>query len=681
MPPTPLELSTLGHRIRHQRVAHGLTLDELGERVGVAGSQLSLIENGKREPKLSLLQAIATETGVQVTDLLSSEPPNRRAALEIELERAQRGSVFRQLGIAPGQGHQEHERRHASSRSSGLHRELQRREREAIATPEEARRANTELRLKMRDVDNYLPEIEKLAEKQLKSAGHVSGALTHRTVSIMAEQLGFELLYVSDLPHSARSVTDLEHGRIYLPPASIPGGHGLRSMALQAMAHRLLGHQRPTDYADFLQQRLEINYFAAACLMPETASVAFLAQAKKDRNLAVEDFRDAFGTTHESAGMRLTNLATRHLDIPLHFLRVDGSGAITRVYENDDLPLPMDVTGAVDGQIACRKWSARSAFDEQNRTTEHYQYTDTPAGHVLVLDADRHDLGRRVLDHGRRAVRRREVVPRPRERRSAPSRRAPTSRAAVGRRATSPRAGRARRGRARGCTCRCSRRSPAAPSPASTTTRCTSSSTGTSEPPLGYARAETPPPGAGRVVPRSRAPSPDAFPGSTIAFLGAVGSDAASGRDEGAVALERGGDLGVGRGIRREQLGDRIVGVPSDRERVRPDADDLAACDEQRAHHAVHAGTDRPQELRRARHRAVDVREVVLLERRQRHDLGGRRAAARRGSGHDIHRLAVVGEDLQAIGCRFRRRSGRPRAGAPSTTRSRATPAGPCEAM
>jgi XRE family transcriptional regulator, fatty acid utilization regulator len=376
---TGIELATLGHRIRHHRLASSMTLDELGALVGIAGSQLSLIENGKREPKLSLLQAIAQATGTDVSDLISGEPPNRRAALEIELERAQRSSVFRQLGIAPVKV--------TKSMSDetietilGLHRELQRREREAIATPEEARRANTELRLKMRDVDNYLPDIEKLAEKQLKSAGHVSGALTHRTVSIMAEQLGFELIYVSDLPHSARSVTDLEHGRIYLPPASIPGGHGLRSMALQAMAHRLLGHQRPTDYADFLRQRLEINYYAAACLMPETASVAFLSQAKRDRNLAVEDFRDAFGTTHESAGMRLTNLATRHLDIPLHFLRVDGSGAITRVYENDDLPLPVDVTGAVDGQIACRKWSARSAFDEQNRTTEHYQYTDTPAG-------------------------------------------------------------------------------------------------------------------------------------------------------------------------------------------------------------------------------------------------------------------------------------------------------------
>jgi XRE family transcriptional regulator, fatty acid utilization regulator len=376
---TPLQLSTLGHRIRHQRVSNGYTLDGLGELVGVAGSQLSLIENGKREPKLSLLQAIAAATGTDVTDLLSAEPPNHRAALELELERAQQSPVFRRLGV-PAVRVSKTMTDETIEAVLALHRELQRREREAIATPEEARRANTELRLRMRESDNHLPDIERLAEKQLKAAGHTTGALTHRTVSIMASQLGFELIYAGDLPHSARSVTDLENGRIYLPPASIPGGHGLRSMALQAMAHRLLGHTPPTDYADFLQQRLEINYYAAACLMPESASVAFLTQAKKDRNLAVEDFRDAFGVTHEAAGMRLTNLMTRHLGIGLHFLRVDGAGAISRAYENDGLPLPMDVTGSVEGQVVCRHFAARSAFTEQNRTTEHYQYTDTPGG-------------------------------------------------------------------------------------------------------------------------------------------------------------------------------------------------------------------------------------------------------------------------------------------------------------
>ncbi len=379
MPSTGLELTTLGHRIRHHRTSRGLTLDELGAQVGIAGSQLSLIENGKREPKLSLLQAIAEATGTEVADLISGEPPNRRAALEIELDRAQSSPVFRQLGITPVRVTKGMSDETIQS-ILGLHHELHRREREAIATPEEARRANTELRLRMREQGNYLADIEALAEKQLKAAGHVSGALTHRTVSIMAEKLGFELLYVDDLPHSTRSVTDLEHGRIYLPPASIPGGHGLRSMALQAMAHRLLGHTPPTDYADFLQQRLEINYFAACALIPESAGVAFLQQAKKDRNLAVEDFRDAFGVTHEAAAMRMTNLMTHHLDTRLHFLRVDETGAITRVYENDDLPLPMDVTGSVEGQPACRKFSARAAFEQQNRTTEHYQYTDTPSG-------------------------------------------------------------------------------------------------------------------------------------------------------------------------------------------------------------------------------------------------------------------------------------------------------------
>ncbi len=155
-----IHLTTLGHRIRHHRLANGYTLDELGSRVGVAGSQLSLIENGKREPKLSLLQSIALATGTEVADLISSEPPNHRAALEIELERAQESPVFRQLGIAPVRVTKGMSDETIES-LLGLHRELQRREREAIATPEEARRANTELRLRMRAQNNYLGDIER----------------------------------------------------------------------------------------------------------------------------------------------------------------------------------------------------------------------------------------------------------------------------------------------------------------------------------------------------------------------------------------------------------------------------------------------------------------------------------------------------------------------------------------
>ena len=373
------DLVTLGSRIRHFRVVAGLTLDQLGALVGIAGSQLSLIENGRREPRLTTLTAIAASLGVAVSTLLDDAPPTERARLEIKLERMQRSPVYASLGLpsvraAKSMGDE------TLAALVGLHHELARRSREAIATPEEARRANTELREQMRTLDNSLPDIDDLAEKAVRDVGHATGALTHRTVSRMAEKLGFELVHVSDLPHSARSVTDLENGRIYLPPASIPGGHGLRSMALQAMAHRLLGHAEPQSYADFLQQRLEINYFAAACLMPIGQSLDFLRAAKAQRNIAVEDFRDAFGVTHEAAALRFTNLATAHLDITVHFLRVSDDGAVHKAYENDGLRLPVDVTGSTEGQLVCRNWSARKALTHTNRTTEYYQYTDTPEG-------------------------------------------------------------------------------------------------------------------------------------------------------------------------------------------------------------------------------------------------------------------------------------------------------------
>ena len=373
------DLATLGQRMRHFRTEAGLTLDQLGADVGVAASQLSLMENGKREPRLSLLGTIAERLAIPVSELLAPTAPSERAGLEIELERAQSSQVYAELGlprIRAGKGMADDTLRALV----GLHQELARRSREAVATPEEARRANTELRAMMRARDNHIPEIEALAEDQLRKVGHVAGALTHSSVRQMAEQLGFELVHVHDLPHSARSVTDLENGRIYLPPASIPGGHGLRSMALQAIAHRLLDHAAPTSYAEFLHQRLEINYFASACLMPLTQSVEFLRQAKADRNIAIEDFRDAFGTTHESAALRFTNLATPYLDMTWHFLRVGDDGAVYKAYENDGLRLPVDVTGSTEGEIVCRRWSARRAFARTNRTTEFYQYTDTPQG-------------------------------------------------------------------------------------------------------------------------------------------------------------------------------------------------------------------------------------------------------------------------------------------------------------
>ena len=89
-----LDLATFGQRLRHLRRTRGITLAELGERVGRAPSALSLLENGRREPKLSLIDALAKALSVPAEELLRHQPPSRRAQLEIALAEAQRDPSY-----------------------------------------------------------------------------------------------------------------------------------------------------------------------------------------------------------------------------------------------------------------------------------------------------------------------------------------------------------------------------------------------------------------------------------------------------------------------------------------------------------------------------------------------------------------------------------------------------------
>jgi len=84
----PLDARVVGQRIKHERQERGLTLAQLAEAAGSSAPHLSQVENGRREPTLRLLGALASGLGVPVEQLLRPEPPSQRAALELALERA-----------------------------------------------------------------------------------------------------------------------------------------------------------------------------------------------------------------------------------------------------------------------------------------------------------------------------------------------------------------------------------------------------------------------------------------------------------------------------------------------------------------------------------------------------------------------------------------------------------------
>lgn len=377
MPPgTGADVRLVGRRIRHERRARRMTLADLAAAVGSSPSHLSQIENGHRQPTLRMLAALGAAFELPAGELLNPQPPSRREALEIAVERAQAEPLYRALDLPPLRPGRRLPTA-ALEHIAGLYDALRSRCERVVCTPEEAREANRRLRGEMRERDNYFPHLEELARRTLDAVGYRGpGALPEHVLLDVAAHCGFRLSHVPDLPRSVRSVADLRHRRIYLAQGGRTGGHDTRSVLLQTLAAFVIGHGTPVDFADYLRQRTEANYFAAAVLVPERAAVPLLRRAARERSLAVEDVRERFGVSYEMAAHRFTNLATRHLGLRVHFVRTDEDGRIYKAYENDGVAFPADATGAIEGQRACRQWAARRVPGVRR----HEQYTDTPAG-------------------------------------------------------------------------------------------------------------------------------------------------------------------------------------------------------------------------------------------------------------------------------------------------------------
>ena len=324
------------------------------------------------------LTALAKALDVSVEELLSRQPPTRRAQLEIALEEAQRDPLYQSLNL-PHLKVGKRVPNDVLEHILALYEELKARQAKGTATPEEARVANAELRRKMREQGNYFAEIEKAASEALAAVGYRSGALSQSTVMALVTHFGYTVHTVQDLPRSVRAIMDLRNRRIYVKHQQV-GMHSPRTILLQTLGHLVLGHRKPRDFADFLRQRTEANYFAAAVLVPEKAAVAYLREAKQNRALSVEDLRDVFAVSYEMAAHRFTNLATHHLDLVCHFVRNDAEGIIYKAYENDGIVFPADEQGAIEGQRLCLQWSGRQVFRSPDRFSVYYQYSDTPTG-------------------------------------------------------------------------------------------------------------------------------------------------------------------------------------------------------------------------------------------------------------------------------------------------------------
>ncbi len=383
----------LGRRIRYYRKEAGLTLDELSARVDRPTSYLSQLENGHVEARVGLLGELAESLGCTSADLLIDDAPTRRDELEINVLRAQSDPRYLELGLAefrPTAKTSDSALEHIS----GLYKALVgAEERAGHRDGDDQRRANVQMRAEMRSRNNYFAEIEGVASSLLKAVDYPGrGPVSERMLVQMAENCGFTIDRVRDLPSSARSVADQRNRVVYIPQRNDLTTRSARSVVLQTLGHFVLGHRDTDNFLDYVRQRVESNYLAAAVLAPEAAAVEHLREAKEKKDISVEDIKELFYISYEMAGHRLTNLATEHLDLTLHFLRSDNEGVVWKAYENNGVPLPTDAFGGFEGQRLCREWGTRQAFHSDDAFALYYQYTDTADGEywcVTYVEPDR----------------------------------------------------------------------------------------------------------------------------------------------------------------------------------------------------------------------------------------------------------------------------------------------------
>ena len=371
----------------------------MSELVGRPVPYLSQLENGKVEPKLGLLQELADALGTTATALLDDEAPDRRAYLEIELERAQRDPSYRALGLGhlkpsakvPDEALEHlvtmwHTVRDRPS-GGGDQRGPDLAERAALPTTPCAERCGT-------------ATITSPRSRPLRVGLWLQPATAARVRSASGFSPNWLNGAASPLSGSGtcpvpRSITDMRDRIIFIPDRGGLKVRQARSVVLQTLGHFALDHSDTRDFGDYLRQRIESNYFAAAVLAPEGPAVEFLREADAAEDISVEDLKEVFYISYEMATHRFTNLATQHLEIPCHFLRTDSEGVIDKAYENDGVAFPTAIDGGHEGERVPRQWGSRQAWNATGSFLLHSQYTVMDLGEYfcttyIETETDRH---------------------------------------------------------------------------------------------------------------------------------------------------------------------------------------------------------------------------------------------------------------------------------------------------
>ncbi|MCG8418404.1 MAG: short-chain fatty acyl-CoA regulator family protein [Proteobacteria bacterium] len=357
-----------GTKVRALRRREKLTQAQLADRLGISASYLNLIENNRRPLTANMLLKLAEHFHLD----LSSFAPTDEARLVSDLREVFADPMFesgnvsssdlREMAVASPAAASavlKLYQSYCSARQSvdSLAEKLYQQgapELSSAADPTE------EVNDLLQRHGNYFPELERAAEELWDQAGLHFDDVWGGLINYLRRhhKIDVRVLRAEEDGKSMRRY-DPKRGEITLSEVLPP-----RSRRFQ-LAHQVgliccsetidsldVYEELSSDEARALARVVLSNYFAAAVLMPYQPFLDSALRGRYDIELLAHRYRTSF----EQVCHRLTTLRRPGAEgIPLHFLRIDIAGNISKRFSGSGIGMPR-FSGA------CPRWNVHAAF-------------------------------------------------------------------------------------------------------------------------------------------------------------------------------------------------------------------------------------------------------------------------------------------------------------------------------
>ncbi|MFV0244173.1 MAG: short-chain fatty acyl-CoA regulator family protein [Qingshengfaniella sp.] len=366
-----------GAKLRDLRRKLELTQKGFAAKLGVSLPYLNQMENNNRPVSTGVLMALASEFGIDITELSAGEAERlvtdiREALADPLFSDAPPGLADLRLVAANAPGlaraflelHRAYRQSH--ERLASLDEALGQGGGGALTSPWE------EVRDFFHYCDNYIDAVDRAAERFAQHHLETGDGDTARAAAGALSALGVTVRTGRDVPLRAYDAASGDLTLSHRSPASTQSFQMLHQIALLTQSDLL---DATLDLARFSSDEARgiarvglANYFAGAALLPYGR---FLAAARDTRH-DLERLTDLFGASFEQVAHRLSTLQRPgHKGIPFYFVRVDQAGTITKRHSATRLQF-----ARYGG--ACPLWNVHRAFETPGRFLR--QLGETPDG-------------------------------------------------------------------------------------------------------------------------------------------------------------------------------------------------------------------------------------------------------------------------------------------------------------